>query len=66
MKFCYCSMVKDYQRAFHIILVSPLFLFPTAVSLCAVRRSNEENYFYFTLDRITSGEVPIWVMAEIL
>ena len=27
---------------------------------------NEEYYFYSTFDRITSGEVPIRVMAKIL
>ena len=36
-----------------------LYLFPTAVSLCACRHSNEEYCFYTTFDRITSGEVPI-------
>ena len=66
MKFCYCSMVKDYQKAFHIILISPLFLFLIAVSLCTCRHSNEEYLLYSTFDRITSGEVPIRVMAEIL
>ena len=40
--------------------------FPIAVSLCTCRRSNEEYYFYSTFERITSGEVPIRVMAEIL
>ena len=44
----------------------PPFLFPTAVSLCTCRRSNEEYCFYTTFERITSGEVPIRVMAEIL
>ena len=44
----------------------PPFLFLIAVSLCTCRRSNEEYYFYSTFDRITSGEVPIRVMAEIL
>ena len=57
--------VKDYQRAFHIVLFH-LFCSPTAVSLCACRHSNEEYCFYSTFDRITSGEVPIRVMAEIL
>ena len=42
----------------------PPFLFLIAVSLCACRHSNEEYYFYSTFDRITSGEVPIRVMAE--
>ena len=44
----------------------PPFLLLIAVSLCTCRRSNEEYYFYSTFDRITSGEVPIRVMAEIL
>ena len=44
----------------------PPFLFLIAVSLCTCRRSNEEYYFYSTFERITSGEVPIRVMAEIL
>ena len=44
----------------------PPFLFLIAVSLCTCRRSNEEYYFYSTFDRITSGEVPIRVIAEIL
>ena len=44
----------------------PPFLFLIAVSLCTCRHSNEEYYFYSTFDRITSGEVPIRVMAEIL
>ena len=42
------------------------FLFPIAVSLCTSRHSNEDNIVYSTFDRITSGEVPIRVMAEIL
>ena len=42
----------------------PPFLFLIAVSLCTCRHSNEEYYFYSTLERITSGEVPIRVMAE--
>ena len=42
----------------------PPFLFLIAVSLCTGRRSNEEYYFYSTFERITSGEVPISVMAE--
>ena len=42
------------------------FLFLIAVSLCTGRRSNEDNIIYSTFDRITSGEVPIRVMAEIL
>ena len=46
--------------------LSPPELFLIAVSLCTCRRSNEEYYFYSTFDRITSGEVPIRVMAEIL
>ena len=56
--------VKDCQWAFHIVLFT--FLVPPAVSLCTCRRSNEEYFFYSTFDRITSGEVPIKVMAEIL
>ena len=44
----------------------PPFLFLIAVSLCTCRRSNEEYCFYTTFERITSGEVPIRVMAEIL
>ena len=43
-----------------------IILFLIAVSLCTSRHSNEENYFYSTFDRITSGEIPIKVMAEIL
>ena len=43
-----------------------LYLFLIAVSLCTCRHSNEEYCFYSTFDRITSGEVPIRVMAEIL
>ena len=43
-----------------------LFLFLIAVSLCTCRLSNEEYLFYSTFDRITSGEIPIRVMAEIL
>ncbi len=46
--------------------LSPPELFLIAVSLCTCRRSNEEYYFYSTFERITSGEVPIRVMAEIL
>ena len=46
--------------------LSPPKLFLIAVSLCTCRHSNEEYYFYSTFDRITSGEVPIRVMAEIL
>ena len=41
-----------------------IILFLIAVSLCTGRRSNEEYCFYSTFDRITSGEVPIRVMAE--
>ena len=44
--------------------MGPPELFLIAVSLCACRRSNEESYFYSTFDRITSGEVPIRVIAE--
>ena len=44
----------------------PPFLLLIAVSLCACRHSNEKYLLYSTFDRITSGEVPIWVMAEIL
>lgn len=36
-----------------------LYLFPTAVSLCACRHSNEEYCFYTTFERITSREVAI-------
>ena len=46
--------------------LSPPELLLIAVSLCTCRRSNEEYYFYSIFDRITSGEVPIKVMAEIL
>ena len=46
--------------------LSPPKLFLIAISLCTCRHSNEEYYFYSTFDRITSGEVPIRVMAEIL
>ena len=46
--------------------LSPPELFLIAVSLCTGRRSNEEYCFYTTFERITSGEVPIRVMAEIL
>jgi hypothetical protein len=44
----------------------PPFLFLIAVSLCTCRRSNEEYCFYTTFERITTGEVPIRIMAEIL
>ena len=46
--------------------LSPPKLFLIAVSLCTCRHSNEEYLLYSTFDRITSGEVPIRVMAEIL
>ena len=46
--------------------LSPPELLLIAVSLYTCRHSNEEYYFYSTFDRITSGEVPIKVMAEIL
>ena len=65
MKFCYCSLGEGLPKGIPYCSFSP-FLFPTAVSLCTCRRSNEEYYFYSTFDRITSGEVPIRVMAEIL
>ena len=49
-----------------LFLGKSYILFLIAVSLCTGRRSNEEYCFYSIFDRITSGEVPIRVMAEIL
>ena len=61
------SKVGGPSKVFAILCgMGPPELFLIAVSLCTCRRSNEEYCFYSTFDRITSGEVPIRVMAEIL
>ena len=64
MKFCYCFLGEGLLKGIPYCSFSP-FWFLIAVSLCTGRRSNED-FFYSTFDRITSGEVPIRVMAEIL
>ena len=61
-----CNYIVESECMERAYRLRPPFLFLIAVSLCACRRSNEEYYFYSTFERITSGEVPIRVMAEIL
>ena len=61
-----CNYIAESECMEGACRLSPPELFLIAVSLCTCRRSNEEYYFYSTFDRITSGEVPIRVMAEIL
>ena len=61
-----CNYIAESECMEGACRLSPPELFLIAVSLCTCRRSNEEYYFYSTFERITSGEVPIRVMAEIL
>ena len=61
-----CNYIAESECMEGACRLSPPELFLIAVSLCTCRHSNEEYYFYSTFERITSGEVPIKVMAEIL
>ena len=61
-----CNYIAESECMEGACRLSPPELFLIAVSLCTCRRSNEEYCFYTTFERITSGEVPIRVMAEIL
>ena len=54
-----CNYIAESECMEGACRLSPPELFPTAVSLCACRHSNEEYCFYTTFERITSGEVPI-------
>ena len=61
-----CNYIVESECMEGAYRLRPPYLFLIAVSLCTCRHSNEEYYFYSTFERITSGEVPIRVMAEIL
>jgi len=46
MKFCYCSLGEGLPMGIPYYSFLPLFLFPTAVSLCARRHSNGDIFLH--------------------
>ena len=57
MKFCYCSLGEGLPMGIPYCSFSS-FLFPTAVSLCACRHSNEEYCFILLLIGLPKVKFP--------